>query len=363
MLYTNNKIKKSKCIIIALAMILVFLITTWLIASKNTLIKNGIYCTDPDSLFYYRIIDQAYQKGSEKYIDYDNYGNYPYLFKIGYPRFYFWTVLFVKKICTMLSPTNEDFLINLFPVITTTITALIIFISLYYLNYPPVFLIFTAFLLIPTFPAFNVGSFGKLDYDHILSLYIWGWLLSSMFYQDTERKEWLYLGGLFAGLLFGSWIGSLLLFFVVSVVCFVLWLFKSCICTKYLSYCYISIGIAALINTIVVLLSPTRYGYRLLDFGIIHILAIWLAAIGIYTLTRINPTRYNKLIMLFCLTLIVIIFTYININNSKDLIEKIFVLLIFLKYSLIFNLLKKRLLIMESYLFYSHFLFSYHQTN
>ena len=314
--------KTRKSILIACVIMLVIVLPAWLCIYK---ISQGdkFIISDPDSLLYYRIVDQAYHKGSEKYLDYDNYGNFPFLFKIGYPRFYYWLLYFSKILCTKIFPYNADFLMGLLPVITTTLTALLIIISFCFLGYPPVFLLFAAFLLLPNSSAFSVGSFAKLDYDHILSLYVWVWVLCSMFYQDSEKKIWLYLGGIASALLFGSWIGSLLLFFVVTVVCVLLWCFNSNLCKKYLPYCSITFGIAAVVNTLVVLISPGRYGTALLDFGIIHISAIFLAALGIFILTKFNPSNKSKIIFFSIGAVIILLFAIIDPADTKDLVERV----------------------------------------
>ena len=315
--------KTRKSILIACITILVIILPVWLCNKKITE-GDSFKISDPDSLLYWRIVDQAYQKGSEKYIDYDNYGNFPYLYKIGYPRLYYWLLYFTKSVCTKTTPLNAEFIMGLLPVITTTLTALLIIIALCFMGYPAVFILFSAFLLLPNSSALSVGSFAKLDYDHILSLYIWIWLLCSMFYQDSEKKKWLYIGGAASALIFGSWIGSLLLFFVVTVLCVLLWCFNSRLSKKYLPYCYTTFFIAAVANTIVVLVSPSRYGTVLLDFGIIHISALFIAAAGIYFLTRFNPSNKSKIIFFSIGFAFILLFALIDPADTKDLVERVF---------------------------------------
>ncbi|MBR4571574.1 MAG: hypothetical protein IKO19_13025 [Candidatus Riflebacteria bacterium] len=315
--------KTRKSVLIICITLLIMLVPVWLCSSR--IVKGTSFVnSDPDSLFYYRIVDQALQKGSEKYIDYDNYGNFPHIFKIGYPRFYYWLLYSFKFICTNLSSKNSEFLFGLLPVITTTLTALIIIISLTFLKYPPLFIVLTALTLIPSLPAFSVGNFAKFDYDHILSLYLWLWLLSSMFYQDSSKKKWLYIGGVFAGLVLGSWIGSLLIFVVVAVVCFGLWFINSNLCKKYLTFCYTTFGIATIINSLIILISPSRYGTVLLDFGIIHISAMVIISLGIYVLSKYKPTNKFRIILLVLAIGIPLVFYLINPVNFQDLIEKVF---------------------------------------
>ena len=320
---TPNIMSKTRIsVLIACLTMLILLVPLWL--CNNRIIKGEAFKNaDPDSLLYYRIVDQAFQKGSEKYLDYDNYGNFPYSYKIGYPRFYYWLLYAVKSVCTKLFPTHSEFLIGLLPVITTTLTALAIVIALCCMKYPLVFLLFTAFLLIPTLPGFAVGSFAKWDYDHILSLYLWLWLLSAMFYQDNASKKWLYIGGVFASLVLGSWLGSLLIFFVVTLVCIFLWCFNSKLCQKYLPFCYTTFGIAAVVNSLVMIISPSRYGTVLLDFGIIHIAAVFLATLGIFILTKFNPSNKSKIIFFSISAIVLILFALINPTNTKDLMERV----------------------------------------
>ena len=301
---------------------LVILVPAWLYNTRF-IAGEAFINSDPDSLLYYRIVDQAYQKGSEKYLDYDNYGNYPYEYKIGYPRFYYWLFYFTKSICTKFFPNHSEFLIGLFPIVTTSLIPLLILLTLCYLKYPLVFLLFTAFMLIPASPAFRVGTFAQWDYDHILSLYIWLWLISAMFYQDSENKKCLYFGGIFAGLILGSWIGSLLIFFVVTIFCFILWFFNSSLCKRYLPFCYITIGIAAILNSFIMLLNPGRYGYILLDFGIIHIAAMFLASLGIYALTKFNPSNKSKIFFILISAIVITGFALIDPVDTKDLIERV----------------------------------------
>ncbi len=315
--------KARKSILIVCITLLIMLIPVLLCNNRITRGTSFIY-SDPDSLFYYRIVDQALQKGNEKYLDYDNYGNFPYDFKIGYPRLYYWLLYFIKYLCTKLSPDNSEFLFLSLPVLTTTLTALIIVISFCFLKYPLLFVVLTAFVLLPSLPAFLVGSFSKLDYDHILSLYLWLWLLSSMFYQDSQNKKWLYLGSVFAGLVLGSWIGSLLIFTVVALVCFCLWFINSKLCEKYLPFCYITFGLATLINALIILVSPGRYGTVLLDFGIIHISAMVLETIGLFVLSRFKATNKIRAVLLFLAVVIPLIYYLINPSNFIDLIGKVF---------------------------------------
>ena len=314
--------KTRKSILIICITMLVIILPVWF-CSKKISEGDGFNISDPDSLLYYRIVDQAYHKGGEKFLDYDNYGNYPYLFKIGYPRFYYWQLYIYKFICTKIFPSNADFLMGLFPVITTVLTALLIIISLWYMGYPAIFILFSAFLLLPNSSALSVGSFAKLDYDHILSLYLWAWLLCSMFYQDSGNRKWLYLGGIASALVFGSWIGSLLIFFVVTIFCVLLWCFNSFLCKKYLPFCYITFGIAAIVNSFVILISPGRYGTVLLDFGIIHISAIFIAAVGIFVLSRFNPSNKSKIVFFSTGAIIILLFSILDPTGAKDLIERV----------------------------------------
>lgn len=316
---------KNNSILVVCLILLVALLPAWLSANRLKLLSSGeeYINPDPDSMFYYRIVDQAYEKGSAKYLDYDNYGNFPHLFKIGYPRFYFWLLYGVKSICVKLCPSDPDFLLGFFPVLTTSLTVIIIFISLWYLGYPSVFLLLSAFMLLPSLPSLSVGTFGKWDYDHILSLYLWLWILGGMFYQDKPNRKILLFGGLVGGLLFGSWIGSLLIFFVIVLVCFLLWLLNSQLCSNYLTYCWKTFLMATVINLIVVLCSLNSYGWLMLDFGLIHILYLFLASLFIFGLSKLNSENKTKII---CFTVIIIIlcfFVAVNSEDSFNLLEKI----------------------------------------
>ena len=71
------------------------------------------------------------------------------------------------------------------------------------------------------------------------------------------------------------------------------------------------------------LVSPGRYGYSLLDFGLIHVTAMFLASLGIYFLTIFNPSNKSKIIFFFVSVIIVMCFAMIDLTDTKDLLERV----------------------------------------
>ncbi len=316
---------QSKCILITGLVLLILVIPVWLAGNRLQTIdtETGFINEDVDSLFYYRIIDQAYAKGSPSYVLYDNYGNFPYKFKIGYPRLYFWLLYWVRVLCTKLNPADPDLLFWGFPVLITTLTASVIFIGFWRLGYTPVFLLLCAFALLPSASAMQVGIYGKIDYDHILSLYMWLWILAAMFCVDRPSKKTLVFGGIAASLILGSWIGSLLIFFVMTLVCIALWFCNSDLCKGYLPYCYITFGIATAVNIAIMLCGLSTYGITMLDFGYIHISAMVVATIGVWILTRVKPSVRNRITALVSGIVVVALFAIIDTADFMDLIERV----------------------------------------
>lgn len=316
---------QTKCVLITGLVLLAIVLPIWLAGNGLQSIGSeaGFINKDVDSLFYYRIIDQAYAKGSSSYVLYDNYGNFPYKFKIGYPRLYFWLLYWVKVLCNKVYPANPDLLLWGFPVLTTTLTALIIFIGLWYLGYSPTFLLLCAFALLPSASALQVGVYGKIDYDHVLSLYMWLWLLLAMFYMDRPSKKILVCGGIAASLILGSWIGSLLIFFVITLSCIALWFCNSDLCKGYLSYCYTTFGIATAVNIAIMLCSLSTYGITMLDFGYIHISAMVVATIGVWFITRVQPSTKNRIVALSSVVIVVGLFAIIDTADFTDIIERV----------------------------------------
>ena len=61
--------KTRKSILIICITMLVIILPVWF-CSKKISEGDGFNISDPDSLLYYRIVDQAYHKGGEKFLDY-----------------------------------------------------------------------------------------------------------------------------------------------------------------------------------------------------------------------------------------------------------------------------------------------------
>lgn len=322
---------KSKYVIIVCLTVLVLLVPGWLCqnAFDGFSFNNDFHSTDPDGMYYYRVAEQARLSGSTECLSYDSYGNFPYKAKIGFPPLYIRLMYYAQKLCFAISPENADRILGLWPVLSSLIVVVWVMWALWYMGYPSVFLLFATLALLPLHPGFLMGKYAIWDHDHIVTLFFWVWLISAMLYWEkgnTSRKAeriWTWVGGIGAGLFLASWIGALLVFLIMTLVCFAMWFFNDNDAKRYLDYSCKTIGIAVLVNVLYIAFNPTAYGFTLLDFGYLHISALVAAVLFIRLLQSFNSSNKAKGIFIAVVVAAFALFAIFNAEGFSDLLKRV----------------------------------------
>ncbi|MBU1109830.1 MAG: hypothetical protein KKB51_24325 [Candidatus Riflebacteria bacterium] len=275
--------------------------------------KNIIQQADPDSILFARLYEQSILRG--KLTNTDNYGCYPYVIEHNFPPFHlnflFYFTNFVYTVFPDL-PFSPTTVAGLLPILFVWMTGQLILLTLFYLDYSPKVLFFCGLSLLPGFSALMVGGFLKLDYDFLISFFIWAWLLSAMAFQDLGKDIWKIVGAVSVTLFIATWTGTPLFFFIVTLYCFLSWLLSRAVTERLLTYVYSTMLIGSILNLMFVANSPIYGGISLAKYGYFQPLCLLAGGFFIYFLSRVSAGSKEKkavlLIFFVGISLLAIVF-------------------------------------------------------
>lgn len=244
----------------------------WLIA--HVMLKfpwHGLYhMTDPDSLLFARILEQSILK--EKILLSDNYGCFPYEILHGFAPFYmYFLYIFVSFFYAIFPNCGFDpiMVAGCLPIFFTWLTGVMISLSVWFLSKNIVLTLITSLFMLPGYSAFMNNGLLKLDYDFMISFFIWAWLLLCTSFNNYKNNVLVLLGGLVTALFIGVWSGNPLFFFFVTVYGLILWLTKRPDSFSYNEFASSAMLIGALLNILYIFkngnisdpLSINKYSY------------------------------------------------------------------------------------------------------
>jgi len=180
---------------------------------------------DPDSLLFARLFEQSVLR--EKILETDNYGAYPYEIKHGFAPFYMYFLVQATGLFYTIFPNCGFDPVNvagILPVIFTWLTGIIVLLSLWFISRNSRIVLFSAFCMLPGYASIMVGTFLKLDYDFLISFYIWSWICLNAIFMHRPSALAKIAAGIIAALFVATWSGAPFFFFFVTIYGFALWL-------------------------------------------------------------------------------------------------------------------------------------------
>lgn len=212
---------------------------------------------DPDSVLFARLLEKSLLKGEA--VESDRYGCFPYEIRHGLPPFYLqfllqfiWLVFAVFPSC----PVDPVALAGFLPVVFAWLTWVMILGALWFLTGNFRLLLFSAFFMLPGKAAGMTSGFMKLDYDFLISFFIWIWLLAGALHIHKKLPAFKIAAGIITGLLLGTWSGTPLFFFLTTVYGFCIWLARREETADYLAFSSSSLLIGGGLNLLWLLISP-----------------------------------------------------------------------------------------------------------
>lgn len=206
---------------------------------------------DPDAMLFTRLLEQSLLRG--KISDIDSYGCYPYKIKHGFAPFYMYFLVNATGLFYTLFPDcgfDPIMVAGVLPILFAWFSGVVILFVLWRLSKNYQLVLLSAFFMLPGLAASMTGELLKLDYDFLISFYIWAWLLTGSLYIHKPKDYLKIAGGLIVALFMATWIGTPFFFFFVTIYGFYLWLARLEDADDYLVYASSTMLIGGLLNIV-----------------------------------------------------------------------------------------------------------------
>jgi len=221
---------------------------------------------DPDSILFARLLEQSILRG--EIVQYDMYGCFPYEIRHGFAPFYMWFLYNSTALYFQVFPDSQIdpmHVAGLLPIIFAWITGSIILLTAFKLSRSWIFLLFCGFFMLPACPSSFVSGFMRLDYDFLISFFIWGWLCCYLLILRSGKSFWQLVGATLTTLFIATWSGTPLFFFFVTLFGFIVWLRNTEDSSIYLDYAGSTMLVGAAVNLL--LLRPTSLAGEMLSIS------------------------------------------------------------------------------------------------
>ncbi len=272
---------------------------------------HGLYQqADPDSLLFARLLEQSILRG--QVMERDNYGCYPYRIQHGFGPFY---LLFLTHCTgfffTVFPECGLDPLMvaGSLPILFVWGTGLLIIATLCLVAGNSAIVLFCAFFLLPGLSAGMTGALLKLDYDFLISFFIWAWLLSCILFLEKRWSVMKIFGGILAALFIATWSGTPLFFFLLTGYGFFLWFFAEDRAENYLVFTYSTMIIGGTLNVLFILSSQGVVidKISLTKYSFFQPFCVLIGGIFLLILQKLNEVKKKRTAALCILSIIIFI--------------------------------------------------------
>ncbi len=252
---------------------------------------------DPDSILFARLLEQSILRG--ELITHDSYGCFPYEIRHGFAPFHLWFLYNITALYFQVFPDSQldpMHIAGFMPILFAWLTGLMILLTVVSSSQNEKFLLFCCFFMLPSCASFFVSSFMRLDYDFLISFFIWGWLSGYLLLLNGGRSRWQLVGSVLTALFIATWSGTPLFFFFATLYGFILWLRNTEETDAYLNYAMSTMIVGAAVNLVLMrpgnldgdLLSISKYSY----FQPSCVLIGGLACFGLHGLRARRVSRF-----------------------------------------------------------------------
>ena len=281
------------CLVIISVIILIWLISPLFYPN----VWNGYFQQeDPDSLLFSRQLEQSILKG--KVLTSDNYAAFPYETQTGFAPFYMsFLFYFVNTVYYLLPNISIDpiYLASILPIVIPWLTILFLLISIYKLSKDKILTLFCALGLLPGFSSAMTVGFMKLDYDFLISFYIWSWLIFGAFYIKTEKHGFVYAGTIITALFISTWNGTPFFYFFACIYALIHWLINPKANSRFLSYSALSMFMGSIIALIFVPRTKETYDYffagTVARYSFIQGILVFLGSCFLFVLNKLSTLK------------------------------------------------------------------------
>ena len=294
----------------------------WLISSlfHNNVWNGEFQRFDPDSILFARQLEQSILKG--KILDTDNYAAFPYETKTGFAPFYMFFLVSFVNLVYFIFPNltiNPIYVAGILPIIIPFFTILLLTFSIYKLSNNKILTLFCSLGMLPGFSAMMVAGFLKLDYDYLISFFIWSWIICGAFYVKTEKHIFVYIGAVTTVFFISTWTGAPFFYFFATLYGLVIWVLNPKDKTLYIDYAFSTMFIGSIVAFIFVPRTEDTYRYfadlNVARYSYLHGLLVFIGAVFLIILTKLKNLNKPRTIGIF-LFLIVTIVVFICFHET-----------------------------------------------
>ena len=313
------------CLVIISTVIFIWLINqlfypdTW---------KGYFQQANPDSLLFTRLLEQSLLKG--KILTIDNYAAFPYETQTGFAPFYMWFLYSFSNIVFYFFPNlliDPIYIASLLPIIISWITIIFLLLSIYKLTNNKILTLFCALGSIPGYPSMMVSGFMNLDYDYIISFFIWLWIIFGAFYIKTEKHSYVYSGAIVTALFISTWTGSPFFFFFSCLYGMISWFIHPEKNSPYISYASYSLLIGSIIALIFVPRTEETLKYFLTGnvarYSYIQGIFVLLGSFFLIILNKLssnNKPRTISLLTIGVFGIIILVFFHETLSQATGIL-------------------------------------------
>ncbi len=204
---------------------------------------------DPDSVLFIRLFEQSLLQ--DKIVTRDNYGCYPNEIEHGFAPFYLYFLVNSTAIFYSIFPHctwDPVAVAGVWPLLINFLSVVLILLSLCLLSKNRALLLLVAFFMLPGIGVAMTGRYLMLDYDYLISFYIWCWILANLWFVASASPLAKIMGGLTVSLFVGTWLGAPLFFFLAVLYAFYLWLTEDPVAARVVEFSHSSMLIGRLVN-------------------------------------------------------------------------------------------------------------------
>lgn len=255
---------------------------------------------DSDSLLFARHLEQSLLKG--KVATVDNYGAFPYEIETRFAPFYMNFLVGFVNVFFYFFPEAEAepmYVAGCLPLIIAWFTMLMIVWGIYRISdRNKVLTLLCAFGMLPGYSASMLAEFMKLDYDHVISFYIWAWLICCAVYLKTKNHVYAYIGAVIVALFLSTWTGAPFFYGFATAYGIVLWLMNPEESSTYNSFAFVTMLIGGIVAIIFIPHSEAtfnnllRINTNVYHYGYLQGCIVLLGAFVLFSLNMLN--RFSK---------------------------------------------------------------------
>ncbi len=292
----NKKNSKSFfSVIVILSALSLFWLTAHLFESYPWL---GQYPQrDPDSVLFARLLEQSILRG--EVIARDSYGCFPYEVELKFAPFYRHFLFHATSIFFTIFPDcgfDPISVAGCLPIVFAWLTLLLVVFTFFKIAQSRNLVLMIAFCSLPGLTASSLSFFMKLDYDFLISFFIWSWVCAGAIFLASPSGIIKITAGITAAIFLPTWAGAPLFFFFATVYGWFIWLARLPESEAYNEFSSSGMLIGGFVNIIFLFNAGGAYALALSlsEYSLFQPLCLIIGGFFLFLLNYMREWKYSR---------------------------------------------------------------------